>query len=100
MTCKDCIHYDVCSWFGNIFTEEMADECLRFDDKSRFVELPCNNNDTVYVVYDDGRISKEEVNHFTIYEDGIGISTDRLCDGTWGEDIFPTREEAKKHLKG
>lgn len=49
MTCKDCIHYDIChNNFKNIdLNEEMTDEhcCVYFKDKSRIVELP----DTVYV---------------------------------------------------
>ena len=52
MTCKDCIHYDVChNNFKNIdLNKEMTDEhcCVYFKDKSRIIELPCNMGDTVY----------------------------------------------------
>lgn len=56
MTCKDCIHYDVChNNFKNIdLNEEMTDEhcCVYFKDKSRFVELPCKVGETVhYITY-------------------------------------------------
>lgn len=45
MTCKDCLHNDVCcrlikpSEFIEI--NEQADDCNLFKDKSRFIELPC-----------------------------------------------------------
>lgn len=56
MTCKDCIHYDIChNNFKNIdLNEEMTDEhcCVYFKDKSRIVELPCKAGETVYCLDD------------------------------------------------
>lgn len=37
MTCKDCVHYEVCVSSDN----EPFDECNHFKPKSRIVELPC-----------------------------------------------------------
>lgn len=42
MTCKKCIHYDVCG--ESIFT------CGQFKDKSKFIELPCKVGDEIYVL--------------------------------------------------
>lgn len=52
MTCKDCIHYDLCrsfsriqlGWHGNSvhYVENMEEICKDFKDCSRFVELPCD----------------------------------------------------------
>lgn len=49
MTCKDCIHYDLCrsfsriqlGWHGNSvhYVENMEEICKDFKDRSRFVEL-------------------------------------------------------------
>lgn len=44
MTCKDCVHYEVCAiipiWRN---VEQTEDNCCRhFKPKSRFVELPCD----------------------------------------------------------
>ena len=44
-TCKDCIHYDVCDYFVKIRIETLSDancseNCLFFQDKSEFIELP------------------------------------------------------------
>lgn len=60
MTCKDCIHYDVCSkkhWHVecNKYACDLNDienRCDDFKDKSRFIELPCKIGDTVYLVDD------------------------------------------------
>ena len=68
MTCKDCIHYDMCSGFtptdldSDVFdycregrTDEIPDieeRCSSFKDRNRFIELPCKAGDTVYVLDD------------------------------------------------
>ena len=51
MTCKDCIHYDVCAINGidvenTTFKKELC--CGEFKDKSRIIELPCNVGDKYY----------------------------------------------------
>lgn len=38
MTCKDCIHNEVCC---GTHTDD-SPTCCDFKDKSRFIELPCN----------------------------------------------------------
>lgn len=49
MTCKDCIHYDVCE--AHLKLNDIPLElCGLFKDKSRIVELPCKVGDTVYVL--------------------------------------------------
>lgn len=66
MTCKDCIHYDMCGGFipsdldKDVFdycrkgrTDEIPDieeRCNSFKDKSRYIELPCKVGDTVYKI--------------------------------------------------
>ena len=62
MTCKNCIHYDMClekfrkskaEGFYELIDEKEyfahADECDFFKDKSLYIELPCKVGDTVYV---------------------------------------------------
>lgn len=58
MTCKDCIHYDLCrscsriqlGWHGNSvhYVENIEEICKDFKDRSRFVELPCKVGNRVY----------------------------------------------------
>lgn len=61
MTCKDCIHYDVChNNFKNIdLNEEMTDEhcCVYFKDKSLIVELP----KTIWVISECLELEEYEV---------------------------------------
>lgn len=111
--CKDCVHYDVCYELtyhepnGEIVGREV---CNNFKDKSRFVELPCNVGDIVWV------INKNEIYKCRVY----GISIDFksawftfLYNGYFPEfkekkiyylsefskTVFLTREEAEKALK-
>ena len=42
MTCKDCIHYDVCG--ESIFT------CGQFKEQLKSIELPCKVGDDIYYI--------------------------------------------------
>ena len=53
MTCKDCLHYEVCESYSkreSLATLYCAEECPCFTDKSEWVHLPCKVNSTVYIV--------------------------------------------------
>lgn len=53
MTCKDCIHYNVCQDYDNRVTLDiynMAEKCKYFKDKSLIVELPFKLGQIVYDV--------------------------------------------------
>lgn len=51
MTCKDCIHYDVCEgWQVDQRGEDLANGCTDFKDKSKYIELPCNIGNKVYII--------------------------------------------------
>ena len=51
-TCKDCIHYDVCAYWGNILDPIHGGvKCDDFKDKSRFVEL----QDECIIDYDQNK---------------------------------------------
>ena len=43
MTCKDCVHYEVCKYFNDFegipLYEGEASDCGKFKPKSRFVEV-------------------------------------------------------------
>lgn len=114
MTCKECIHYDIC-----LIRDELSEgeykvvsvlECERFKDRSRFVELPCKVGDTVYII---ARISgKEEiiqdsVESFTIssFVDNTpiilfdGIETCDWDSSDFGKQVFLTKEQAEQALK-
>lgn len=104
MTCKDCIHYEVCEdnlkyiqerflkglTFGKSeFTD--GEFCNLFKDKSRFIELPCNMGDTVYhtteiikneMPYESGVINEA----LNIVEGAVGKQIPRKPD-IWGDGV-------------
>ena len=118
MTCKDCIHYDVC-----VIVENSADNedyntefgCTDFKDKSRFVELPCKLGDSIFYVHRNskGNNSIFKVNVFgivvNIYDDFKKIylkiiykNTDGYIDratAIYGVNAFSSLEEAELKLK-
>jgi hypothetical protein len=52
VTCKDCIHYERCDTiFDGLLSNRDNEPCYQFDDKSRYIELPCKVGDTMYVKY-------------------------------------------------
>ena len=113
MTCKNCVHYDVCLLGACI--KGITGTCLNFKDKSRFIELPCRVGDTVYVIYPDPRynwgnkelkILELKVHAFRYFNnimtveirgDGNYITWDIDC---FGASVFLTPEEAGKVLEG
>lgn len=112
MTCKDCIHYEVCLEEAkskneslNDFDSEGIEVFCRFSKpKSRYIELPCAVGDTVWALFahiilelNVVRIAIEPIKE-------IGISF--YCSGGYvfdlrhiGKDIFLTKEEAEKALE-
>ena len=118
MTCKDCIHYDLCrscsriqlGWHGNSvhYVENMEEICKDFKDRSRFVELPCKVGDTLFVPTRN-LVSEYKIVSFHVCGEGIwyrtnvikGILTRLISDNVEiiGKTVFLTREEAERALK-
>lgn len=48
-SCKDCIHFEICSDFYDDEIESTA-PCSFFKDRSRFVELPCKVGDSYFEI--------------------------------------------------
>ena len=86
MTCKYCLHYEVCYYHD-------FEECGWFSDKSEWLHLPCKVGDTVYQV-DSERIYKSTVRNIIYDTDGIAFDERAI-----GKSVFLTREEAEKALK-
>ncbi len=101
MTCKECIHYEACEWFGHIYVEEMADDCLRFKPKSRFIELPCEVGQTVYQT-DGVNIYENEVCEISLSKRAIIYYTENAVafdETAIGKTVFLSEKEAKKALE-
>ena len=54
MTCKDCVHYNVCYKKPDHFDDlSVNGGCKDFAVKSRSIELPCKVGDTAYIDLSD-----------------------------------------------
>lgn len=120
MTCKDCIHFDVCGGY-TLTDDEVPDiekRCGNFKDKTRFIELPVKLGQIVYAI-----TLNTETNTFGIHRGFIGafnirdigeymfICHEGLDDEPYfknicarfedfGKAIFLTKEEAVQAFKG
>lgn len=126
MTCKDCIHEDVCENYLKPFNFTLSESdtlkglikikksiCSFEKDKSRIVELPCNVGDTVYEFYkpvnqiipyeiEDIHIDKEQTRYFaTAFDIYYNEYLDEIDfnEDEIGKTVFLTKEEAEKALK-
>lgn len=119
MTCKDCLHYEICDAYSprdSYATLHCAEECVCFTDRSEWVHLPCKVGDIVY--YFDGAYYLKNKNNWEVkpikvteFSTKIGRSgklypLSIIANGTRypltsiGKTVFLTREEAEKVLEG
>lgn len=127
MTCKGCVHYEVCNLWSttDLEKDEAHKYCYgRFKPKSRFIELPCEVGQTVYAFKRNGELAEGIVE--SIHQNRIGCVCGRWIVTVWfdnfyadskeagfecgtnkylpfedfGKTIFLSREEAEKSLKG
>ena len=52
-SCKDCLHYDVCSFDESCLPDYV--NCICYKDRNRFVEFPCKVGSEVFVTPDRGK---------------------------------------------
>lgn len=111
-SCENCIHDKLCSEY--YYAGEL---CAMFEDKSKFIKLPCSVGDKVYTViyqkvYEAEVICirpfvfKDYVEYRgnviitfedPFYHDGRPLEQELFC--VFGKDTFLTREEAEKKLE-
>ena len=113
MTCKDCIHYDVCEgWQVDERRETLANGCADFKDKSKYIELPCKGGDKAYFIwnFDEPEIQECEVKEFKLKISGAYIVLDYVdCIGHHdkaqvlinhiNKTVFLTKSEAEQKVK-
>ena len=126
-SCRDCVHYEACEFnsffYGGKHGEEKFKEyensmliefaCQNFKDKSRFVEIPCDVGDCLYLPccgeIIELQVFEIQIKHiFVDYSTGVikniialnenGASME-LKFKDIGKIVFLTREEAEKALK-
>lgn len=95
MTCKDCLHYEVCNYYIDEETSMTVAECQYFSNRSEWVKLPCKVGDTLYQCDAAGRI-------YEITVTGIIYNTSAVAfdERAIGKLVFLTKEEAEKSGKG
>ena len=118
MTCKDCLHYEVCADFRRNICEidqQRFEEykinsdglCDNFKNKAYFVELPCKVGDTVYSI--DNEISSQifvgEVYEILVRKNIVvfrytrkGYYSGGSIKEDFGKTVFLTRKEAEAAL--
>jgi len=98
--CKKCIHQEVC-YLDIQF--EGAEYCDDFKDKTRFIEVPCKINDTVYGIKKYKgiwNVKKGIVSEMFFTRDmDLVIVVHHILRGRWGRTIFPTEEAAQQALQ-
>ena len=109
MTCKDCIHHDVCEALEmNGLSKIHPKQCGYFTDKSRYIELPYKVGQTVYVLRSktsNGKnlyLREEQIDHYRIFGERsyMCFFSGRLSvpNYLWEITVFLTREEAEKAI--
>ncbi len=123
MTCKDCIHYDVCENYLNYLNKSIQGKaeflkihkknCPYEADKFRYIELPCKVGDMVYahcntvnqiVGYsvEDIHIDSEKIRLFATAFDvyfNEFLDDKEFTFDDFGKTVFLTKEEAEAKLK-
>ena len=112
MTCKDCLHYEVCESYSkreSLATLYCAEECPGFTYKSEWVHLPCKVGDVVYQVtrnfISEFRVRFVEIatcGNLFLHTDlisGIVYTGEVFSESDIGKTVFLAREDAEKALK-
>lgn len=92
MTCKDCIHYEVCC---DEYELAHAENCNNFKDKSKYIELPCKVGDTLY--YLDTLVDNDKCAGCSFYyEGGMGDypNCEKTIDGNRENNCIEIKEES------
>ena len=103
MTCKECVHYDICEMLRPI-EWCTGKTCLGFKNKANFVELPCKVGQTVWFIRDE-KIIETKVEKIVLKNKGVYLKLgcnamyETSCNSI-GKTLFLTKEEAEQKLKG
>ena len=107
MTCKDCVHYEVCKIVHSNGDDRVLENspCKHFKNKANFVELPCKVGDSVYLLQKYYgtycfNVVEDKVQMIGVTSRGIHIKARNHHDHNkmymLGKTIFLTKEEAEQ----
>lgn len=125
--CKDCLGFEFCldrlgttKYYDNVIAANNVEElCQKFKDRNRFVELPCNIGNTLYMLnrnksnIQEMTLDKPDIRCHCVKDDefaccmpicndkenGICAYRFRFDFSEIGKTVFLTREEAERALK-
>ena len=99
--CKSCLYYEICNVIGLVGTESTENiKCVRYKDRSRFVELPIKPGEKVFYFDTEGRIYETTVTQLVYGASGFLIDSDVMFNSNLiGKRFFLTREAAEQALK-
>lgn len=97
MTCKDCLHYQMCIYSGG------NKRCPCFTDRSEWVKLPCNIGKTVYFIR-NSKIIETAVEKIVIKKTGtyLKLSCNAMYETSCksiGKTVFFDQKGAEKTLE-
>lgn len=105
MTCKDCIHFNICSPYTapNESYPEIKGGCPAFKNAANFVELPCKIGDEVYCIrtYNGHKSHAQKGKVVEMYfadDMRLVIHIKHIGRGFWGDRVFATEEEALENI--
>lgn len=123
MTCEDnCLHWEVCRLTPPEYATakyytfcNCAEKCECFKDKSKYIELPCGLEDTVYRIQEPWGLATLKVAGIHLFwnkmptrvkrhsyivglHEGLNL-TCRLPLDNFGKIVFLTKSEAEQKLK-
>lgn len=108
MTCEDCLYYKFCSnQYGDINYFDVENYCGVFEDKSKYIKLPCKVGDTVYLItksYNQVNVESGIVEEIYINDRGFAFNVFNVSNGypcitLQDYEVFFTKEEAEVKLK-
>ena len=106
MECKDCLHFSVCQYRRGRELLPIGNQCSDFANRSECVHLPCKPGDKLYKVVPDFAKPRGslKIQEYTVSGIGINVFVSNPYNAfevhRIGADVFLTREETEKALKG
>ena len=107
MTCKDCLHCEVCYIREMLYMNASkthwmtCDDCLHFKDRTKWFEFPLKIGEKCYCITTDNNLIEDVVEDYDIWsiKDGVKLRIRLLNNndyvvGEYSKTVFRTREEA------
>lgn len=108
--CKECLHNPICQMWrdqeGQDASSFQLSGCIHFEDRSRFVKLPCKIGEKVFcILHGKNEIVEDVVEDYDIWSIKAGIKLrlsllnhNDYVVAEFGKTVFLTREEAEAAL--